>query len=48
MLGKARKLGKMVRINKGDNMQGKSFEELEVGDQFTNQRRTMTETDIVI
>lgn len=29
-------------------MQGKFFEELAVGDQFTSQRRTMTETDIVI
>lgn len=29
-------------------MQGKFFEELEIGDQFTSQRRTMTETDVVI
>lgn len=28
-------------------MQGKFFEELEVGDRFTSHRRTMTETDIV-
>ena len=28
-------------------MQGKFFEELQVGDQFTSQRRTITETDVV-
>jgi len=29
-------------------MQGKFFEELEVGDQFTSPRRTLTETDVVL
>jgi acyl dehydratase len=28
-------------------MQGKFFDELEVGDQFTSHRRTITETDVV-
>ncbi len=28
-------------------MQGKYFDELEVGDQFTSHRRTLTETDII-
>ncbi|MFC1925484.1 MaoC family dehydratase [Chloroflexota bacterium] len=28
-------------------MQGKFFDELEVGDQFTSHRRTLTETDVV-